>query len=45
MVPNKTSQTIKNFYAKALCEISNDFAFPNVSEDVIKKDFTWLQYQ
>ena len=36
--PNKfTSQTTKNYYAKTLCNISNDFEFPNVSEEDVKK--------
>ena len=35
--PNKfTSQTTKNYYAKTSCNISNDFEFSNVSEDVKK---------
>ena len=36
--PNKfTSQTIKNYYAKTSCNVSNDFELSNVSEEVIKK--------
>ena len=36
-VPNKfTSQTTKNYYAKTSCNVSNDFEFSNVSEDVKK---------
>ena len=36
--PNKfTSQTIKNYCAKASCNVSNGFEFSNVSEEVIKK--------
>ena len=35
--PNKfTSQTTKNYYAKTSCNVSNDFEFSNVSEDVKK---------
>ena len=36
--PNKfTSQTTKNYYAKTLCNVSNDFEFSNVSEEDVKK--------
>ena len=36
--PNKfTSQTTKNYYAKTLCNVSNDFEFLNVSEEDVKK--------
>ena len=31
-----TSQTIKNYYAKTLCNVSNDSELSNVSEEVIK---------
>ena len=37
IAPNKfTSQTTKNYYAKTSCNVSNDFEFSNVSEDVKK---------
>ena len=36
--PNKfTSQTIKNYYAKTSCNVSNDFEFSSVSEEDVKK--------
>ena len=36
--PNKfTSQTTKNYYAKTLCNVSNDFELSNMSEEFIKK--------
>ena len=36
--PNKfSSKTTKNYYAKTSCNVSNDFEFSNVSEEVIKK--------
>ena len=36
--PSKfTSQTTKSYYAKTSCNVSNDFEFSNVSEEVIKK--------
>ena len=35
--PNKfTSQTTKSYYAKTSCNVSNDFEFPNVSEEDVK---------
>ena len=36
--PNKfTSQATKNYYAKTLCNVFNDFEFSNVSEEDVKK--------
>ena len=36
--PNKfTCQTTKNYYAKTLCNVSNDFELSNMSEEYIKK--------
>ena len=32
-----TSQTNKNYRAKTSCNVSNDFEWPNLSEEVIKK--------
>ena len=34
---NFTSQTTKNYYAKTLCNVFNDFEFSNVSEGDVKK--------
>ena len=32
-----TSQRNKNYHAKTSCNVSNDFEWPNLSEEVIKK--------
>ena len=56
MAPSKfTSQTTKNYCAKTLCNVSNDFEFSSVSEEDVKKRFylasipvkplEWAKYQ
>ena len=38
--PNKfTSQTTKDYYVKTSCNVSNDFEFSNISEEVFKNIF------
>ena len=35
--PNKfNGQTTKSYYAKTSCNVTNDFEFPNVSEEDVK---------